>query len=223
MGLAIVSWNIQKGIGVDLRRDLDRTARVLRALDADVIGLQEVLRVEGMDQAEALARALDMELAWGPARAARGRTFGNALLVRGGRVASTTLHDVSVPRCEPRVCLEALVAVRGYELRVFVCHFGLGVHERSQQAAKLLEVISGVPSAPPRVVLGDFNEWHRGPVHRAIQATFPRAPAPKPTHPSPLPIFALDRIAWDEPLAGDVRVGPVARASDHRLLYAALA
>ena len=44
MSLRLISWNIQKGIGVDLRRDLRRTASVLSALSADVVGLQEVLR-----------------------------------------------------------------------------------------------------------------------------------------------------------------------------------
>ncbi|MGH7294612.1 MAG: endonuclease/exonuclease/phosphatase family protein, partial [Polyangiaceae bacterium] len=79
----IVSWNIQKGIGMDLRRDLARTARVLEDTGADVIGLQEVLRTTELDQAAELAGALGMQLAWGPARPVEGGTYGNALLVRG--------------------------------------------------------------------------------------------------------------------------------------------
>src|SRR5580692_9745958 len=51
MSVRIVTWNIQKGIGVDLRRDLKRTTRVLSALAPDVVGLQEVLRVDRFDQA----------------------------------------------------------------------------------------------------------------------------------------------------------------------------
>jgi endonuclease/exonuclease/phosphatase family metal-dependent hydrolase len=75
----------------------------------------------------------------------------------------------------------------------------------------------------PRVVLGDFNEWQRrGPVQRALTSVFPRAPKPLRTHPSVLPIFALDRIAWDEPLRGDVSVRFVRHASDHRMLEATL-
>jgi endonuclease/exonuclease/phosphatase family metal-dependent hydrolase len=218
--LVIASWNIQKGIGVDLRSDFDRTARVLRAADADIIGLQEVLRVAGMDQAEGLARELGMMLAWGPARPARGGTYGNALLVRG-TVESSKVHDLSVARSERRACLEALITVNGQALRVYVCHFGLGLRERARQAARLLDVVGG-ERAEPRVVLGDFNEWHRGPVYRALRTEFPRAPAPKATHPSPLPLFALDRIAWDAPLDGDVHVVSVGGASDHRMLCARL-
>ncbi|HEY8086291.1 MAG TPA: endonuclease/exonuclease/phosphatase family protein, partial [Polyangiaceae bacterium] len=64
--IEIVSWNIQKGIGMDLRRDFLRTARVLEETGADVIGLQEVLRTGAFDQAGVLAGALGMALAWGP-------------------------------------------------------------------------------------------------------------------------------------------------------------
>jgi len=218
----IVSWNIQKGIGVDFRRDLGRTARVLASCGADVIGLQEVLRTDKTDQAATLARALGMNLAWGPARTLRGGgTFGNAVLVRGW-VVSHVVHDLSVTHQEPRVCLEALVSVDEQCVRFFVCHFGLGPRERARQAARLIEILRAAPRDSPRVVLGDFNELHRGPVTKALNDEFPRAPKPIATHPSPWPVFALDRMVWDAPLDGTVRVGSVARASDHRLLHASL-
>jgi endonuclease/exonuclease/phosphatase family metal-dependent hydrolase len=221
MALHIVSWNIQKGIGTDFRRDLDRTTRVLAGLGADIIGLQEVLRTEEVDQAATLARALDMQLAWGPARALRNGTFGNALLVRG-EVRSHRVHDLSVPRMEARVCLEALVATPTHTVRMFVCHFGLGPRERAKQTSLLVEILRAAPLDAPRVVLGDFNEWYRGPAHRAFETEFPNTSERKPTHPSPLPIFALDRIAWDDPLRGSAYVRPVDRASDHRLIHATL-
>ena len=56
----VVSWNIQAGLGVDGRVDLDRIARVIAALaDADVICLQEVEcpgdLASGVDQFAAIA------------------------------------------------------------------------------------------------------------------------------------------------------------------------
>jgi endonuclease/exonuclease/phosphatase family metal-dependent hydrolase len=212
--LRIVSWNIQKGIGMDFRRDLDRTVRVLASQDADVIGLQEVLE----HQASLVARALDCDWAWGPARP----RFGNALYVRGS-VLSHRIHDLSVPRWEPRACLEALVSVRETRMRIFVCHFGLGFRERELQSARLLDVLRNADRDAPRVVLGDFNEWQRrGPVARTLAREFPLAPTPRPTHPSAFPIFALDRIAWDPHLSGTVHVAAVKNASDHRMLRADL-
>lgn len=163
-----------------------------------------------------------MTLVWGPARSVRGGSFGNALLVRGD-ASSTVVHDVSVPHQEKRACLEAVATVRERRVRVFVCHFGLGFRERERQAERLREIVRGAPRDIPRVVLGDFNEWQRrGPVDRALAAEFPRLPKRVPTHPSPLPIFALDRIAWDAPLRGDVSVCAVKRASDHRVIRASL-
>jgi endonuclease/exonuclease/phosphatase family metal-dependent hydrolase len=217
----VVSWNIQKGIGTDLRRDLARTARVLGAIGADLVGLQEVLRTGEVDQAETLAGALGMALAWGPARAVKDGTYGNALLVRGD-VLETRLHDLSVGRREPRACLEALASTRGLTTRVFVCHFGLGIGERAIQAERLTEILRAAPRDVPRVVLGDFNELRAGPVHRAIGAEFPGAPPRVPTHPSMMPVFALDRMAWDPPLQGTLRGAPVVGASDHRMLHATL-
>ncbi len=219
--LEIVSWNIQKGIGMDLRRDLARTARVLEETGADVIGLQEVRRTDEVDQAAVLAAALGMTLAWGPARPTRGGTYGNALLVRG-EVLQVRTHDLSVPRCEPRSCLEALASAKGRKVRVFVCHLGLGLRERGLQAARLLAVLQRAPADAPRVLMGDFNEWHAGPVDRAIRQEFPDAPARVPTHPSVLPVIALDRMAWDAGLSGSLRVAAVRGASDHRMLRAVL-
>lgn len=220
--LHVVSWNIQKGVGMDFRRDLARTTHVLRAMGADVIGLQEVLRTEQQDQAAHVAGALDMSFAWGPARAVRRGTYGNALFVRG-RVLEERVHDLSVPRCEPRACLEALIESRGHVARFFVCHFGLGFRERERQAARLRVILDASSREAPRIVLGDFNEWQRGgPVHRAIRSAFPSAPEPRPTHPSFLPVFALDRIAWDDALRGEVHVADVWGASDHRLLRTSL-
>jgi endonuclease/exonuclease/phosphatase family metal-dependent hydrolase len=151
----------------------------------------------------------------------KGGTYGNALLVRGDVVESRT-HDLAVPHCEPRVCLEVLASVKGRTMRVFVCHFGLGLHERALQSAKLLEVLRAAPPDAPRVVLGDFNEWHAGPVNRAIRDEFPGAPGRMPTHPSVLPVIALDRMAWDAGLRGALRVASVKGASDHSMLRATL-
>jgi len=224
MSVRVVTWNIQKGIGVDLRRDLARTARVLSGLAPDVVGLQEVLRVARFDQAAELARALDMQLAWGTARRVDDGSYGNALLVRG-RVLESRVHDLTVGRNEPRVCLEALIECRAQVLRVFVCHLGLRTPERAEQIARVVDVMRAARAADPgapRLVLGDFNEWRGTAVTAALSAELDASPSPLPTHPSPWPLLALDRIAWDAPLRGTVRVAPVGRASDHRALEASL-
>src|SRR3954454_5579388 len=88
----LVTFNIRHGVGADDRLDLPRLAKVLQAVDADVICLEEVDRHYGkrsddVDQPLLLSRALDMQLAWAPAmeepQAGRpDREYGNALLPR---------------------------------------------------------------------------------------------------------------------------------------------
>lgn len=219
--MRVVTWNIQKGIGLDFRRDLGRTVKVLEGLGADVIGLQEVLRTGEGDQAETVARELGMDLAWGRARAARGGEYGNALLVRGA-AHFECVHELGIPWRENRVALQAVAEVSGVRVRMFVCHLGLGFGERRKQIATLTAHLRSAPKTEPRLVMGDFNEPHAGPVRRALAEEFPDAPAPLRTHPSMLPLMSLDRIAWDAPLRGDVRVVPVQGASDHRALLATL-
>ena len=221
MSATIVSWNIQKGIGMDLRRDVARTAEVLAVLEPDIVGLQEVLRVRGMDQAASIAERVGLTLTWGEARKTRDGSYGNALLVRG-TIVHARVHDLTVGRHEARCCLDAQVVVRGMTLRVLICHLGLGLGERRQQTARLLDILHDSPSDIPRILMGDFNEWHRGPVWRALESEFPSALAPKRSHPSALPMFALDRLVWDDALEGTVEVLPVRMASDHRLLRAKL-
>jgi len=107
-------------------------------------------------------------------------------------------------------------------LRVLVCHLGLGLGERRRQTELLTRILREPRSANPRVLMGDFNEWHAGPVRRALADEFPSAPGPQRSHPSALPMFALDHLVWDDALAGTLEVLTVDNASDHRLLRAIL-
>ena len=45
--LVFASYNIHRGLGLDRRLDLDRTAAVIAEIGPDVIGLQEVIREVG--------------------------------------------------------------------------------------------------------------------------------------------------------------------------------
>ena len=67
--MQILSWNIQATKGVDNISSSKRIAGDIKAFcDADVICLQEVLRVTGNDQVEELARFFpDYEIYFGPA------------------------------------------------------------------------------------------------------------------------------------------------------------
>jgi len=80
MQVTVASYNIHKGEGIDRRIDLARIARVLREINADVVGIQEIYR----PQAETLAADLRMNMAMGVTRHFAGVPYGNAILTRPG-------------------------------------------------------------------------------------------------------------------------------------------
>src|SRR5207249_8513882 len=98
----------------------------------------------------------------------------------------------------PRGCLRVDVAVNDVVLHVFNCHFGLAFRERRAQLELLAGFIRAGSCEVPRVVMGDFNEWHRGPVTRGLRLEF-ASPMRRMrrTHPAVFPLFRLDRIYWD--------------------------
>jgi endonuclease/exonuclease/phosphatase family metal-dependent hydrolase len=227
--LVVASYNIHRGVGLDRRRDLDRIAAIIREIDPDVIGLQEVIREPGADhrdQAAYLAEQLGMAVVMGETRAHGEGTYGNAVLTRLPVLGSARC-DLSWRRREPRGCLRVDLGVDDTALHVFNAHFGLALRERRDQLELLAQFLVDPGIAGPRVLMGDFNEWHRGPITRTLRREF-SSPMRRMfrTHPAVFPLFALDRIYWDVTLQGaefHVHRSRLARvASDHRPVVAHL-
>jgi endonuclease/exonuclease/phosphatase family metal-dependent hydrolase len=160
----LATFNIHHGVGEDQRLDLPRLAKVLAALDADVLCLQEVDRYYGdrsedVDQALLLSRALDMQLAWGPAidepgPPGRPRQYGNALLSRLPILVSD-VHPLPGAG-EPRSALRTMLELDGGTLWVTVTHLSTGpAAERAAQAAALAALHTDTMGAG--VLAGDFN------------------------------------------------------------------
>jgi endonuclease/exonuclease/phosphatase family metal-dependent hydrolase len=230
--LVVASYNIHRGVGLDGRRDLARTADVIAEIAPDVIGLQEVVRdtadgIHAADQAHFLAARLDMTLVMGETRPyGDAGTYGNAVLTRLPVLGSLRC-DLSWSGREPRGCLRVDLGVGERALHVFNCHFGLGFRERRAQLDLLGGFLKAADCEGPRLVVGDFNEWHPGPVTRGLHREF-ASPMRRlrRTHPALFPLFRLDRIYWDAELQGEefhVHQSRLARvASDHLPVVARL-
>ena len=224
--LRIASYNIHACVGLDRRQDVDRIAAVLREIDADVVGLQEVESRHGRshaDQAEVLGEALGMHCVEGPLLHGERGWYGNALLSRRPIRAVRRVLFESCSR-EARgaivVDLEGPAAARW---RILTTHLDLHSGRRRRQFEHLLDEI--LPAhVTPTVVIGDFNEWW--PFNRGLALLRSHAELPEvaPTFPSRWPLLALDRMA----LSACRTRGPLRRhstplsriASDHLPIYA---
>jgi endonuclease/exonuclease/phosphatase family metal-dependent hydrolase len=224
--LRVATYNIHRGRGLDGRERLDRIADVLREVRADVIALQEVLH----GQALVLAESIGAAVVFGATRRLPQGLYGNVCLSRLPFVAHERYNLTCLP-FEPRSCLRADVDVgHAAPLHVLNVHLGLGYRERIRQVRMLSHIFGRVRLPGPRVLLGDFNEWFDGRASRLLVAEFGHARSRRrrlATHPSPLPVFRLDRI-YHDPAIRVVRVGVhrsrLARvASDHLPTYADVA
>jgi endonuclease/exonuclease/phosphatase family metal-dependent hydrolase len=180
----LVTFNTHHGVGDDDRHDLPRLATLLASVDADVICLQEVdrrfgARSEDVDQALLLSRALDMQLAWGPA-IDRGqddrrpddephRQYGNALLSRLPILISD-VHPLPGGG-EPRSALRTMVELDGGALWITATHLTTrSAEERAAQVSALTDLHT--EPMDTGVLVGDFNTEPDAPELDALRQRF---------------------------------------------------
>ena len=217
--LRLASYNIQKCVGLDLRRQPSRILKVLSGLGADIVVLQEadkrlpprpaalphfVLEEEGW-------RIVDLggagSLGW----------HGNAVIWRGADLALTDMGHIALPGLEPRGAVRAEFDTAVGPLRVIGLHLGLVAKSRRQQLQHLAEITRALPPMPT-VWAGDFNDWSRRPILDRCAPGMRFVP-PRPSYPAPRPVGALDRIALSRDLSagahGVYGERPAHIASDH--------
>ena len=226
--LVVASYNIHGGFGLDGRRDIGRTSRIINQLGADIIGLQEVECRSNIDsqchQLAQLADATGLTAVAGPTIRKRDGHYGNALLTAWPVLAVRRL-DLSVPGREPRGALDVDLDIQGKTARVIVTHLGLRGAERRHQVKRLIAALSIEPAGLV-IALSDANEWLPvGRPLRSLHAIFGKTHASR-TFPSLFPLLALDRI-WVRPKEDLVHIRPhktsLARiASDHLPLKAVI-
>jgi endonuclease/exonuclease/phosphatase family metal-dependent hydrolase len=234
--LRVISYNIHKCIGgVDRKYQPERTAEVLRKLDADVLLLQEVdagvRRSNGDRQAELLGELCGMRHhSWYPnVDINGGGQYGNAILSKYPLIESSNI-DLSIRFKKARSVLHGVIRVRHDDVdrtvHVFNMHLGLARFERRIQLRKFLDChpFANLHSDTPIVVGGDLNDVYGG-LGELLRPSGFRGIEKRPlTFPAWGPIRPLDAIfvrgTMDFLKLSRCESELARRASDHRPLVA---
>ncbi len=164
----VASYNIHHGAGPDNVLDLPDVANEIRALRADVIGLQEVDRHWGdrsdnLDEAAWLADRLHMHVAYAanldldPATpGGERRQYGTAILSRFPIRSSTNTLLPKFGDDEQRGLLVTEIKVRGVTMRFANTHLQHNNNlERQAQAQRIVELLGDQPTRT--FLTGDLN------------------------------------------------------------------
>jgi endonuclease/exonuclease/phosphatase family metal-dependent hydrolase len=218
--LRFVSYNVHKAVGTDRRADPARILRVVAAMAADVVILQEADRRLG-PRPTALPRGLIAEIT-GLVPIAAGQSHvslgwhGNAILTRPD-IHLTGLERLDLPGLEPRGALIADLAAPEGLLRVCGLHLGLLRPSRRAQLSALTAALNATAPSPT-VIGGDFNEWSTEVGLGRLTRTFSLLTPGKSFH-ARRPVAHLDRFAHDAGVslvdAGVAEGGQARVASDH--------
>jgi len=217
--LRIASYNLQKCIGMDLRRRPDRSLSVIRSLKADIVVLQEADK-RLPPRPAALPHGMIEDDGWhilpfGQPGGSLG-WHGNAMLVRSGIGALNTRH-IDLPGLEPRGAIAADLETELGPLRVVGAHLGLIRRYRLLQLSAISRALAKMPPRPT-VLAGDFNEWGSDrPLEHATRG-LRFVPAHR-SFPAPRPVAPLDRFALSPELrdiaSASHTAQPARVASDH--------
>ncbi|MFW6169373.1 MAG: glycosyltransferase [Planctomycetota bacterium] len=232
--LRVVTYNVHSCVGADGKLSPARIARVIAQWDPDVVALQELdvgrPRTKHVDQAEAIARELQMEHRFHPAFEVESEQYGNAVL---SRYPMQLMGAAPLPKLpsrgnqEPRSALWVSLDVEGRQWQLINVHLGLSARERAAQVETLLgEQWLGDPRCrEPRLLCGDLNAVSKSRPHRMLAAELSDAqsrlvPSRRlRTFPSRLALVRLDHVfvgSSVEVVNAEVLCSKLARvASDH--------
>jgi len=232
--LRIMTYNVHSCIGMDGKLAPERIARVIARYSPDIVALQELdvnrLRTQELDQADAIARYLGMQMHFHSPMQLQKERFGDAILTAFPirLIKASNLPSPSYkPNSEPRGALWVAIDIFGQEIQLINTHLSLRSQERRTEVQSLLgDKWLGHPEChQPTILCGDFNARPGTPEWQKLNCRLPDGQVtladhrPKKTFFSRLPITRIDHVFMDksiEPLAIYTPNNALARvASDH--------
>lgn len=218
--LVLMSYNVRNGKGMDNKRNLNRTAEVIRAAQPDVVALQEIdsvtRRSEGDDVAAVLGKKCSMYHTFSKAIDYDGGGYGVALLSREKPVA---VQRFALPGREEA---RTLLYVEFEQYAVVSTHLSLTAEDRMASLA----VIDSVATmcTKPIFIAGDWNATPESAFGRALGEKMQYLTDTKAcTFPADSPDRVIDYIVAPHDQAVEVLRREVINepmASDHRPIVA---
>lgn len=170
--LTVVTFNIWHDAGGQWPTRLGLLSDVLRAADADVMALQEVLEDAGKglpNQADTIARALGYPEVHFVAPEPEGapKRYGNAILTR------LPVIDVARRKLEPlsdyRTAIRVRVQSAGGPVDIVGTHLAWQADAAAVRAEQIADLLAWLPTdGVPLIVMGDFNAVLDDPGLRAL-------------------------------------------------------
>ena len=176
--LRIMTYNVHSCIGMDGKLSPERIARVIARHDPDVVALQELdvgrLRTKGEDQAQAIAKLLDMNHHFHPVRMIEDEMYGNAIL---SRYPMEIIRAAALPRLwshsyfEPRGALRVEIKYEDLPVQLINTHLSFWAPEQRKQAEALCgpEWLGAKDYDGPLILCGDFNAMPQSSACRSIR------------------------------------------------------
>lgn len=229
--LRVMSFNIHHGAGLDGQLDLQRIADVIDEADLDVVGLQEVdrhwsSRSDFVDQAEWLARELNMHVVYGanldldPASPDQPRRqYGTAILSDAPILESDNTYLPRFDGHEQRGLLRARVVVRGVPVQVYNTHLQHNNAAERIAQAEAIEALIGTPDDSV-VMMGDLNAVPGTPeietlVDRLIDAWVAAGVGDGSTYPAEDPDRRIDYVLTSDDVIVRTAAVITSDSSDH--------
>lgn len=225
--LRLASYNIQKCVGLDLRRQPRRILQVIEQIGARIVLLQEADK-RMPPRPAALPHFVVDEAGWQAVNLGGAGSLGwhgNAILWKGQDIDLLDQGHLPLPGLEPRGAVWACFQTPLGPLRVVGAHLGLTAGARREQVLRMAQKQRDWQDMP-LVWGGDFNDWSRQPSFCALAPQMQFLPA-QPSFPAIRPLAPLDRIALGQGLraveSGVHRAQPAHIASDHLPVWVDLA
>lgn len=199
MNLQILSYNIHKGVGWDIRKStLHQIQNQIFNSNSDIIFLQEIRGA----QFELITSAKWPHASYGKNAVYQKGHHGNAILSKYPIVSSENI-DLTFRRHEKRGMLHSIVKLPGQEklLHLLCVHLGLFAKDRHKQLDLIMKYIKENVLEKDLIILGgDFNDWRSHattPLIKTLsfqEAFLSTRGSYAKTYPAWIPMLKLDRL-----------------------------